>query len=161
MPTLLSPHFSLEELTRSDTATRLGIENIPTQTYINNLILVCLYILEPVRTHFGVVHVNSGYRSLALNMAINPMTSTINKVSKHCTGQAADFEVPGVTNVELARWCETNIAEFEQIILEFYTPGQPSSGWVHGAYVVGDQKKEVLTASRVNGKTSYTTGIVE
>ncbi len=155
----LSPHFSYSELTRSDTATRLGIDNTPTQAYIGNLILVCQNVLEPVRAAFGPVRVNSGYRSLALNMAINPMTSTINKVSKHCSGQAADFEVQGVPNAVLAQWCVDHLPEFEQVILEFYTLGQPNSGWVHVGYVVGDQKKEVFTAVKENGKTVYKVGI--
>jgi zinc D-Ala-D-Ala carboxypeptidase len=158
--TLLSPHFSYLELTRSDTGLRLGIDNIPTPEHLNNLILVCENVLEPVRKAFGPVRVNSGYRCLALNMAINPMTSTINKISKHCTGQAVDFEVDGIPNATLAGWCVANLPDYEQIILEFYTPGQPNSGWVHTGYVIGDQKKQVFTAVKENGSTVYKVGIL-
>lgn len=157
----LSQHFSLRELTRSDTGIRLNIDNTPTPEHLANLILVCENILEPVRKVFGPVRVNSGYRCLALNMAINPMTSTIKKLSKHCTGQAVDFEVEGITNARLAEWCRDNLPEYEQIILEFYTPGDPNSGWVHVGYVVGAQKKSILTATRINGKTTYEKGIIE
>jgi len=156
---MLSQHFSLREMTRSDTAVRLGIENVPTAEHLQNLILLCEHVLEPVRVQFGPVRVNSGYRSLALNMSVNPMTSTIDRLSKHCTGQAVDFEVEHISNAELATWCRDNLPEYGQVILEFYTPGQPSSGWVHVSYVVGSQKKEVLTAARVHGKLVYSPGI--
>lgn len=155
----ITEHFSLREMTRSDTAVRLGIENDPTAEHLQNLVLLCTHILEPVRTHYGPVRVNSGYRSLALNMSVNPMTSTIDKLSKHCLGQAVDFEVEGVSNVELAIWCRDNLPEYGQVILEFYTPGQPNSGWVHVSYVVGNQKKECLTAAKNNGKIVYSLGI--
>jgi hypothetical protein len=158
--TQLTEHFSLREMTRSDTAVRLNIDNIPTPQYLKNLVVVCEKVLEPVRAHFGPVRVNSGYRSLALNMAVNPMTSTIDKLSKHCTGQAADFEVDGLSNVTLAEWCRDNLPEWDQIILEFYTPGEPNSGWVHVSYVEGHNRKQLLTAARVNGKTEYSSGIV-
>lgn len=155
----LSPHFSLRELTRSDTALRLGIENNPTEEHLKNLVLLCVNILEPVRAKFGVVRINSGYRCLALNMAINPLTTTLMKLSKHCSGQAVDFEVDGISNVVIAEWIRDNIPEFQQCILEFYTPGQPNSGWVHAAYVVGEQKRQCLTAVKVNGKTTYLVGL--
>lgn len=155
----LSPHFTLTELTRSDTAVRLDIENTPSTVYQQNLVLLCTHILEPVREKFGPVRITSGYRSLALNMAINPMSATINKVSKHSLGQAADFEVAGVSNYTLATWIRDNLPAFQQCILEFYTPGQPNSGWVHAAYVLGENKNECLTAVKVNGKTTYLLGL--
>ena len=156
---LISPHFSYREMTRSDTALRLCIDNTPTPEHLNNLVLVCVHILEPVRNVFGPVRVNSGYRSLALNMSVNPLTSTIDKLSKHCTGQAVDFEVDGISNYELAVWCSKNLPDFDKIILEFYTPGQPNSGWVHGQYLLDKQRKETYTAVRVNNKTTYLVGL--
>jgi uncharacterized protein YcbK (DUF882 family) len=157
--TQLTPHFSLREMIRSDTAVRLNIDNTPTEEHMRNLVLLCTHVLEPVRNHFGPVRVNSGYRCLALNMSVNPMTSTLDKLSKHCTGQAVDFEVEGVSNADLAIWCRDNLSEYGQVILEFYTPGQPNSGWVHVSFVVGAQKKEVLTAARISGKLVYSVGI--
>lgn len=156
----LSPHFTLREMTRSDTGARLGIDNTPTPEHLKNLILVCERVLEPVRKVYGPVRVNSGYRSLALNMAINPMTSTVNRLSKHSTGQAADFEVNGVSNFVLAEWCRDHLGYYDQIILEFYTPGDPNSGWVHVSYVEGNNRKQLLTAVRENGKTVYKTGLI-
>jgi len=153
----LSPHFSLYEFTRSETATRLDIDNTPDDTVIANLRTICEKVLEPVRAHFKrPVRINSGYRSLALNKVLNPFTSVASNISKHCYGQAVDFEIDGVPNYEVALWCAENIPEFHQVILEFYTPGQPNSGWVHVSYVPGNQKMEVKTAHKVNGKTIYT-----
>ena len=158
--TQISEHFSLEELIRSDTATRLNIDNTPSQEYIDNLKLVCYHVLEPVRKVFGSVRVNSGYRSLALNLSINPLTSTIMKRSKHSSGQAVDFEVDGIANAVIAQWCVDNLPEWDQIILEFYTPGQPNSGWVHGGFVKGNNRSDVFTAVKENGKTVYKVGIL-
>ena len=156
----LSEHFSLRELTRSDTAVRLGIDNTPKQEYIDNLVLLCQNILEPVRKVFGAVRINSGYRSLSLNMSINPMTSTVTKLSKHCTGQAADFEVYGIANAVIAQWCADNLPDWDQVILEFYTLGEPNSGWVHGGYVRGGNRKDIFTAVREQGRTVYKVGIL-
>lgn len=156
----MTPHFSYRELTRSDTALRLNIDNTPTEIHLKNLTALCLNVLEPVRKVWGPVRINSGYRSLALNMSVNPMTSTVNKLSRHCTGQAVDFEVDGIPNVQIAEWCRDNLPEFHQVILEFYTSGQPNSGWVHVSYVEEFQKKECLTALRENGKTVYHQGLI-
>lgn len=158
--TKLSEHFTLLEMIRSDTGTRLNIDNTPTPEHLANLVLVCVHILEPVRKVFGAVRVNSGYRSLALNMAINPLTTTLTRLSKHCTGQAADFEVDGIPNATIADWCTKNLPDWDQIILEFYTPGQPNSGWVHAGYQKDKNRKEVLTAVRENGKTLYKVGLI-
>lgn len=162
MATQLSPHFTLEELIRSDTAVRMGIDNTPTDQHKRFLILLCEKVLEPIRAHFNKpVRINSGYRSLALNMVVNPMTTTINRVSKHCYGQAADIEIDGIPNYDLAVWVRDNIPAFHQVILEFYTPGQPNSGWVHVSYIPDDLKKECLTATRKDGKLSYVPGLIQ
>lgn len=157
----LTQHFSLSELTRSDVATRLDIDNTPTNEHLANLKLICEKVLEPIRLHFNKpITINSGYRSLKLNESVNKSTSAPGKISKHCLGQAVDFEIVGVSNYDLAIWAKNNLPEFHQIILEFYTPGNPSSGWVHISYVPGNQKKEVLTAHKVNGKLTYTPGLL-
>jgi zinc D-Ala-D-Ala carboxypeptidase len=165
MPTFLSPHFTLQDLVRSDTAVRLGIDNTPTEPHLNNLKLVCQHILEPVYAHYVMtglashVRINSGYRSLALNLAINPLTTTLTKLSQHCKGQAVDFEIDGVSNVLLAEWCRDNLGAYDQLILEYYVPGQLNSGWVHGSYVQESPRRQCLTAVKVNGKTEYQSGI--
>jgi len=155
----ITPHFSLKEMLRSDTGTRLNIDNTPTPQHLKNLTLLCEKVLEPVRKKFGPVRITSGYRSLALNMAINPMTSTVNRVSKHSIGQAADFEVRGLSNFTLAEWCRDNL-DYDQIILEFYTPGDQNSGWVHVSFVEGKNRKQLFTAVRENGRTVYKVGLI-
>lgn len=133
----LSDHFTLSELTKSSTAERLGIANEPGSTEIENLIMVCDQILEPVRNHYGIAFApNSGFRCLELNRAIGSSDK-----SQHVTGQAVDFEVPGIDNKDVALWVVDN-CQFDQLILEFYKEGEPSSGWVHCSYIIdGDNRK--------------------
>jgi len=152
----LSPHFTLAEMTRSDTAQRRQIRNVPDAAGIAKLKRVCETILEPVRAHFGKpVTVNSGYRSPALNRVIPGSSDT----SQHTKCEAVDFEIPGFSNYEVAKWCRDNLT-FGQLILEFYTPGQPSSGWVHCSLPTATKQNQVLTAIRKNGRTRYVPGLV-
>lgn len=151
----LTANFTLSELTKSETALRYGMENIPTQTEIDNLTALCYNVLQPVRDHFAKgVKVNSGFRHPLVNAKVGGSST-----SDHCKGMAADIEIPGVANAELAEWIKDN-CEFRQLILEFYTPGIPDSGWVHVSYDPRDLKKQVLTATKQNGKTVYLPGLV-
>ena len=146
----LSANFSLAELTKSQTATRKGIDNTPSDTHIQNLIHLAEAVLQPVREHFGKpVMISSGYRSPALCEAIGSSTK-----SQHARGEAADFEIHGVDNKELATWISKNTT-FDQLILEFYDEGDPNSGWVHCSAVTGEPRKQVLRASKVEGRTKY------
>lgn len=126
--TQLSENFSLREFTRSQTAERKGIPNQPTPQHLAAMKLLCEKVLEPVRAKFGAVHLSSGYRSLALNRAIGGATS-----SQHSKGEAADFEVPGVSNYEVAKWMEANL-NYDQLILEMWKPSDPNAGWIHVSY---------------------------
>ena len=150
----LSANFSLGELTKSETAIRKGIDNSADEIVTAHLQALVDNVLQPVRDKFGSVKVTSGYRSPLLNSSIGG-----SKTSHHCYGFAADFEVVGMDNRELAIWIRDNL-EFTQLILEFYTAGDPNSGWVHCSYDAKDLKKQVLTATKVDGKTKYVTGIV-
>ena len=125
----LSPHFTLGEMTKSQTALRMGLDNDPDEPALDALTTLCVEALEPIREHFGrPVVVNSGYRSPNVNRAIGGAST-----SQHCKGEAADIEVPGLDNQELYLWAAENI-DFDQLILEYYT-GEESSGWVHVSYV--------------------------
>jgi len=150
----LSANFTLKELTKSDTATRLGLDNTPDDEALENLKTLCEKVLQPVRDNFGRVTVNSGYRSPESNAAVGG-----SKTSDHCKGMAADIEIPGVANADLAQWIMDNL-EYTQLILEFYTPGIPDSGWVHVSYDPKNLKKQELTATKVAGKTTYLPGLV-
>ena len=154
----LSPNFSLHELTKSETALRLDLDNTPDDEATENLRLLCEKVLQPVRDHFGKgVKVNSGFRSLAVNAAAGGVQGA--KPSDHTRGMAADIEIPGVANADLAQWIMDNL-DYTQLILEFYTPGIPDSGWVHVSYDPDNLKKQELTATKVAGKTTYLNGLV-
>lgn len=136
----LSEHFSLEEMTKSQTGARKGIDNTPPPEVIENLKLLCENVLEKVRIHFGrPVIVNSGYRGPKLNKAIGGA-----KKSQHLTGQAADIEVPGVDNNVLFCWIKDNIV-FDQVILEYHKKGVPDSGWVHVSWNSKGNRKQAIT----------------
>lgn len=150
----LSPHFSLSEFTKSQTAVRRNIDNTPSLTAIDNLQLLVDNVLQPIRLHFGLpITISSGYRSPQLNTAIGGSAT-----SDHCLGMAADIEIIGVDNKQLAIYIRDNLP-FTQLILEFYTKGVADSGWVHVSYDKADIKKQVLSAAKVNGKTTYLQGL--
>lgn len=149
----LGKNFTLSELTKSEAAIRKGISNVPDPKVTDNLKALVENILQPLRDRFGPISVTSGYRSAQVNSEIGG-----SKTSDHCLGYAADFEVVGMDNRELALYIHKNL-KFTQLILEFYSPGIPDSGWVHCSYNPKDLKCQALTAKKANGKTVYTTGI--
>jgi len=150
----LTKNFTLSELTKSETALRKGLNNEPNQEVISNLQLLADNVLQPVREHYNKgIKVNSGYRSPEVNASVGG-----SKTSDHCKGQAADIEIPGVSNAELAEYIKNNL-KFTQLILEFYTQGVPDSGWVHVSYDSSNLKCQTLTAVKQNGKTVYLNGI--
>ncbi len=145
----LSRNFSLQELIKSDTAIRKGIDNNPNADQIEKLKALCENILQPVRDHFGRVKVTSGFRSSELCAAIG---SSVN--SQHAKAEAADFECIGVDNAELADWIHKNLP-YDQLILEFYTPGEPNSGWIHCSWIADQPRQQFLHAYKSEGKTKY------
>lgn len=110
-------------------------------------------VLQPIRDKLGVVTINSGFRSVAVNKAVGGSAT-----SDHCKGMAADIEIMNMPNRKLAEWIRDNI-DFTQLILEF--PGAaPNDGWVHVSYDPSNVKRQILTAKKVNGKTKYLNGLV-
>lgn len=149
---MITPHFSLEELTASETAERMGLDNSPGEAEVRNLFNLCVNILEPIRENYGVpFSPSSCFRSKALNEVCGGARS-----SQHVDGCAADIEVLGVDNLELARWIKGNL-EYDQLILEHHTLGDPSSGWVHVSYRFDFNRMQSL---RFDG-TSYLKGLTE
>ena len=145
----LSQNFTLRELTKSQTAERKGIPNEPDQDNVDNIIDLCDKILQPVRDEFGPVTVTSGYRCPELCVVIGSSMK-----SQHTKGEAADFEVAGVSNMVVAKWIADNL-EFDQLILECYTGG--NTGWIHCSYSL-NPRKETLTYDRKNG---YRHGLID
>jgi uncharacterized protein YcbK (DUF882 family) len=142
-------------MVKSETALRHDMDNTPGEAEIASLRLLCEKILQPVREHYGKgVKVNSGFRHPEVNAKVGG-----SKTSDHCKGQAADIEIPGVANADLAAHI-VDTYKFTQVILEFYTPGVPDSGWVHVSYDPANLKNQVLTATKKDGKTVYLPGLV-
>ena len=151
----LSENFSLQEFTKSQTAERRGIDNTPVEGHLENAKALFENVVQPVRDNFGVTVINSGYRCGDLNYAIGGSNT-----SQHCKGQAVDIECPGTPNYDVAKWIEDNL-DFDQLILEFYTPGIPDSGWIHVSYKTEDNRNASLTAMKENGKTVYKPGLIQ
>ena len=149
----LSQNFSLAELEKSQTATRNGINNAAPAVDIPKLKALAENVLQPVRDKWGPVIISSGYRSPDLNKVIGGSNT-----SQHTLCEAADFEVRGESNLKIARWIEETL-DFDQLILEFYVPGEPNSGWIHCSYKKEGNRKQTLTASRVDGRVQYTAGL--
>ena len=134
----LTPHFTLDEMVKSQTALRLGLDNTPDPDEMESLLALCENVLEPVRIHWAKpVVINSGFRSLRVNRAIGSRDS-----SQHAKGEAADIEIPGIDNLVLYYWIAEEL-DFDQLILEFYN-GEPSSGWVHVSYIGSENRNQTL-----------------
>lgn len=151
----LSKNFTLQEFTKSQTALRHGIDNTPGPEHLASATELFRNVVQNVRDKFGVTVINSGYRGPKLNEAVGGSSK-----SQHCKGEAVDIECPGTPNYDVAKYIEENL-EFDQLILEFYTPGIPDSGWVHVSYKAEGNRKSVLTAMKENGKTVYKPGLIQ
>jgi hypothetical protein len=147
----LSKNLTLAEVTRSESAKRKGISNEPIAEHLENFKKLAEKVFQPIREHFGVpIHISSGYRSKALNAAIGGSAT-----SQHCSGEAIDIDMDGstVTNKQVFDYIKDNLV-FDQMIWEFGTDKNPD--WVHVSYEsTGKQRKQILKAVKVNGKTSY------
>lgn len=148
----LSKNLDLSEVIRSESAKRNGISNMPTPEHIANFKLLAEKVFQPIREHFGVpIRISSGYRSATLNKLIGGSAS-----SQHCSGEAIDIDMDGtsITNKKIFDYIKDNLV-FDQLIWEFGSVINPD--WVHVSYESkGKQRKEILVAKKVNGKTVYT-----
>ena len=138
--TRLTPHFTLEELTFSNTATRLDIDNTPNDVQLSNLMTLAEG-LELVRTKLDghAIRVSSGFRSMDLNRALRSKDT-----SYHTYGLAADFTCPGFGDVhDIMRTLAGSSIEFDQLILEF-------GRWIHVAFPKGTDKprRQMLAISK-------------
>ena len=140
---------SLKELLFSETATRLGIPNEPTDEILINLQSLIQEVINPIVNHFGDIKITSGYRSPELCLKIG---SSIK--SQHCLGMALDFEILGIPNKEVSDWI-VNHLDFDQCILEFWKPEEANSGWVHISYNKENNRKMYLKAFKSNNRVVY------
>ena len=149
----LSEHLSLAEVIRSDSAKRLGIDNIPTPEHIANLKILAERVFEPIRNNFRCpIYISSGYRSKELNNH----TPGSSKTSDHSFGRALDLDQDGssqnITNIEVFNYIKDNL-KFKQLICEYPIDGNPS--WVHISYDENNLKNEILICIKENGKPHY------
>ena len=146
----ISAHLDLSELTRSESAKRHGIKNMPNQEHIANLKTLAEKVFEPIRANFRVpIRISSGYRSKELNAKIGGSAK-----SQHSKGEAIDIDMDGtsITNKQIFDYVKDNL-QFTQLIAEFPVNGDLS--WVHIGYDKNNLKKEILVAKKLYGKTVY------
>ena len=145
----LSRNFRLDEFTRSQTASRHGIDNTPTKEAFLNLVFLCKHVLQPIRTYYGrPVSISSGYRCLEVNEIIGG-----SEKSQHMFGKAVDFEIMGLDNYAVALKISKIGIVFDQLILEHHNPRHPQSGWVHISYDRDKiaQRRQLLTIDNEHG----------
>ena len=144
----LSKNFVLSEITRSNTAKRLGIDNEPTKKDLENLQRIVTNILQPLRNHLGPIRISSGYRSKELNRAIGGSNK-----SQHSKGEAVDIQFwkeGQMCNKEVYDWIIDNAVEFDQMINEF------DFSWIHISLKKSNNRREVLEAYKdKDGDTKY------
>jgi zinc D-Ala-D-Ala carboxypeptidase len=146
----ISKHLNLAEVTRSESAKRLGISNTPTPEHLDNFKVLAEKVFEPIREHFKVpIHISSGYRSKELNQAIKGSLT-----SQHCEGKAIDIDMDGsdISNSDVFKYIKDNLI-FDQLIWEFGGDNNPD--WVHVSYNDGKNRKQVLKAQKIKGKATY------
>jgi hypothetical protein len=145
----ISRFFKAYEVGKSQTATRLGIDNTPTPIVLERASYLARQVLDPLRVHFGPLSPQSWYRGeelekhLTWNGGFKRWCIKHHKArgsvawaeyfarKSHPLGEAGDIEYPNVSNAYLYDWIKANIRSFDQLILEFHVPGDPHSGWVH------------------------------
>lgn len=143
---ILSAHFDLDEMTRSQTALRLGIGNTPNQTQIEELERLCADLLEPIRALLGVaLHVDSGFRSHAVNAAVGGVAT-----SAHLDGRAADIVPAGITLLDAFEKIRLSRLPYDQLIIE-------CNAWIHVGAAPLDHmpRRQAMTASGSPGHWRY------
>ena len=144
----LSKNFALSEITHSNTAKRLGIENEPTEKHLQNMQHLVDNLLQPLRDAVGPIRISSGYRNPSLNRAIGGSVS-----SQHCKGEALDiqfWQMGKMMNELIYEWILDSGLEFDQMINEF------DFAWIHISLKAKDNRKQVLEAYKnEDGDTKY------
>lgn len=144
----LSKNFALSEITHSNTAKRLGIDNEPTETHLQNMQHLVDNLIQPLRDSVGPIRVSSGYRNPALNRAIGGSSS-----SQHCKGEALDlqfWQMGKMMNELIYDWILDSGLEFDQMINEF------DFAWIHISLKKKGNRNQVLEAYKdEDGDTKY------
>lgn len=161
---LIAPNFKLYELTRSDLASRLGVDNgFPSDRELRAAVHLAREVLQRIRKEFGSFTPNSVFRSQALERALKRKPAGWLSTSQHTLGCACDVEIVGKSTLELARWAADNLPQFDQIICECHDPREgPNSGWVHISLrppKQGENRRQLLSYIRAGGRWVYVPGL--
>jgi hypothetical protein len=163
---LIAPNFRAYELTRSELAARLGIDNgFTSDGELRAAIHLARQVLQAIRAKFGSFSPNSVYRGQKLERALKNKPATWLSTSQHARGEACDIEIAGMATLALAAWARDNLADFDQIICECYDPAKgPNSGWVHISLKppgTGANRKQCLSYVRdaASGRLVYVSGL--
>jgi len=149
----LTANITLDELCKSQVSERKGINNNPNPAQIENIKALAVNVLQPIRSHFDKpLIISSGFRCAELCVAIGSSINSQHVADNDCA--AADFEIPGVDNRELALWIKSEL-EYDQLILEFYKDNEPTSGWIHCSYSTNTNRNQSLRAMREESKVIY------
>jgi hypothetical protein len=150
MSAKISDNISLKEAVRSNTAERMGINNMPDNETLVTMQITAQHVFEPVRNHFNEpIYISSFYRCPELNTAIGGSAK-----SQHCLGEAIDIDdvYSKATNADFFNYIKDHL-EFDQLIWEFGDDTNPA--WVHVSYRLGNNRMRILKAVKENGKTQY------
>lgn len=146
----LSPHFDLAEFE----VTHTGLPNDVPPGLIPNLQALCEKVIEPIRARFGPVTINSGYRAPAVNAAVGGAPT-----SQHAKGEAADLDVAGRSNMEVATWIRDHL-QFDQLIAEGLRANDPRAGWIHVSWSRAHPPRlSILTMTMAAHGPVYTPGL--
>lgn len=141
----LSPHFTLEEMVRSQMAIRNGISNTPNATQIDHLRDLCTNVLEPLRTLAKTpIQVSSGFRNPTINSLIGGSPT-----SQHMRGEAADISAEGFTPQQLFDLIRSSTIPYDQVIQEF-------NEWVHVSFGSRMRRQALLATKNAQNKTIFT-----
>ena len=153
----LSKNFTLQELIKSNTALRLGIDNTPSKEGIMKLTILATSVLQLLRDRIGALRITSGYRSPQLSEAIGSSSN-----SQHCRYEAVDLQCVKRGRMDNLLIYQTLIdldIDYDQCILEFgdstATSDPTSPAWIHLSYKINDNRRQVLVAYKDNKKTKY------
>lgn len=146
----VSDNITYKEALHSNTAKRLGIENVPDEFTFETMQITAEHVFEPVRKHFNEpIYISSFYRCEELNKAIGGSSK-----SQHCKGEAIDIDdvYSKATNADFFNYIKNKL-EFDQLIWEFGDDTNPD--WVHVSYSLGNNRMRILKAIKENGRTKY------
>jgi hypothetical protein len=165
---LIAPNFRVYELTRSELAARLGIDNtFPGERELRAAVYLARRVLQAIRDEFGPFTPNSVFRSQALERALKKKPAGWISTSQHTQGCACDVEIVGKTTLELAQWAAEKLLDYDQIICECFDPRKgPNSGWVHISLrppELGENRRTLLSYIRdpASGQMVYVEGLRE